>query len=429
MIAALGIPVYGVREIARVKNNPSKLADTYSGLLMVHSLLSIISAIVFYVMVLNIPKLSAEYELCMVGIGMILTNVFMINWLFGGLEKFVFISMVSISVRVLTIIGIFIWVKSPEDKVLYYGLNLVGNVISSIINMYIASKYVKFSFKFLDLKKHISPLFMLFSLSVITSVYVLLDSVILGFLKNNVEVGYYTTAMKLSKIPISLLTALTSVLIPKLAASTADNNSGEVSGLIDKSMNASLIISIPIAFGMFSLAREIILVFAGSLYLPALSSFQVLSFIIIPISIALISYQILLPKNKEKYLMFCSIIGMVVSLILNFVLIPALGGTGSAISSVATELIVALMLFLVSRKLVDILVPYKMIGSAILTCLSFFVFKYIFQNIFTNNVFIIISTALCGGIFYFGIMGFVFRVKLIRDLYASGINKFSGLLQ
>lgn len=428
IIAALGIPVYGVREIARVKGDPTKLSKTYSELLIIHSVLSIISALIFYVMILNVPKLSGEYELCMIGVGIILTNIFMINWLYGGLEKFVFISIVSISVRVLMILGIFILVKSPEDKVLYYGLNLLGNLITGIINISIASKHVKFSFNFFDIRKHFSPLFMLFSLTVITSVYVLLDSVILGFLKNNVEVGYYTTAMKLSKIPITLLTALTSVLIPKLTASTANNNLGEVSSLIDKSMNASLVISIPIAFGMFSLSREIILVFAGSLYLPALPSFQILSFIIIPISLALISYQVLLPRNKEKYMMFCSIIGMSISLLLNFILIPAYGGTGSAMSSIVTEFMVAIMLFFVSRKLVSILIPYRMICSAIITCTSFFLFKYIFQNIFRSDALVIISTAISGSLFYLIMMGVVFRVKLVRELYALGINKFTGLL-
>jgi len=416
IVSALGIPIYGVREIAKIKNDKEKLSKTFSELVIIHSTLAIICSIIFMFLLQFVPKLFAEYELCIIGIFVILSNVFLLNWFFAGLEKFAFISTISLLVRVLTIICIFLFVKSPADKVLYYSFNLLANIITGIIGIAYARKYIQFTFKSPNFKAHFGSLFFLFSLSVITSVYVLLDSVILGFLKNNSEVGYYSTAMKISKIPIALLTALTSVLLPKLSSIEFGD---EFNRLVNKAMRFSFLISIPISLGLFILSREIILIFAGNLYLPALSSFRILSFIIIPIGFALINYQVLLPYNREKYMMFAALVGVFVSLLLNFLLIPYLGNQGSAISSLSTEVVVAMILFLLSYKLCKFDIPYKLILNSFLTCGVMFIIKHFIYYFSDNSLTIIIGTAILGSLSYFTIMGCVFKNEIVVEMFVS----------
>mgnify|MGYP001759720053 CR=1 FL=1 len=418
--SALGIPIYGVREIARVKNDKVKLAKTYSELLIIHTILSVFFSFIFFILVKLVPQLTSEYGLCIIGIGIILTSVFSINWFYAGLEKFAVISSVSIIVRLLSVVFIFIFIKSPEDKTLYYGFNLIGNVITGLICMIIALRTTRFVTSDLEFMRHFRSLLLLFSLTVITSVYVILDSVILGFIKNNTEVGYYGTAMKLSKIPISLLSALTTVLIPQLSSLEFGE---KFKNLLSKSMNFSFVLSIPISFGLFVLSKEFILIFAGELFLPALSAFKILSFIIVPIGFALISYQILIPYNKEKYMMICSIMGLVCSLILNFILVPYLGNVGSAISSLGTEMLVSVFLFIVSFKLCKIALPVRVILLSLLTCSGFFGIKFFIKMYVTNLYTIVLITGLLSTIFYFAVMGFVFKVAVVKDFYTSITDK------
>ena len=420
IFSALGIPIYGVREIAKIKDNKQKLSKTFSELIIIHSTLAIFCSTLFLFLLQFVPKLFVEYELCIIGVLIILSNVFLLNWFFAGLEKFVFISVVSLLIRLLTISCIFLFVKSQADKTLYYSFNLVGNVITGIISIIFAKKYINFSFQLNNIKVHFKALFFLFSLSVITSVYVLLDSVILGFLKNNSEVGYYTTAMKISKIPIAFLTALTTVLLPKLSSIDFGD---EFKRLVNKAMRFSFIISIPISLGLFVLSKEIILIFAGTLYLPALSSFRILCFIIIPIGFALINYQVLLPYNREKYMMFAALIGVCVSLLLNFILVPYLGNQGSAISSLSTEVVVAIILFLLSYKLCKIEIPYRLIIESILSCSIMFLIKYFIAYFSDNNLIVIFCTGLLGSLVYFALMGYVFKNEIVNEAFINFKNK------
>lgn len=420
IVSALGIPIYAVREIARVKDNKVLLSKTYTEMIVIHTIISLLCSVVFGMMIFVIPELFADYQLCIIGIGIILSNVFLINWFFAGLEKFVFISIVSIVVRVITVLGIFLLVKAPEDKVIYYSLNLVGNIITGIVAVRFALRETTFTFGGIRFYKHLRSLFLLFSLTVITNVYVLLDSVILGFIKNNEEVAFYATATKLSKIPISLLFALTSVLIPKLS-SLQDKD--KFSDLLSKSVETTFILSIPIAIGLVVLSKELILIFAGEMYLPGLEGFRVLSFIIIPIGFALVNHQILLPYNKEKYMMRCAIAGMVTSLILNFTLVPCLGNLGSAISSLTTEIVVSLLLFFVSYKICKIKIPYRIIFYSIITCSSFFLIKY-FLSLLTNDKFVVLIFTLCLCSFiYFFVMSTIFKVRLLNDFSLIVLNK------
>lgn len=418
--SALGIPIYGVREIAKIKHNKEQLSKTFSELIIIHSTLAIICSVFFLLLLQFVPKLFAEYELCIIGVLTILSNVFLLNWFFAGLEKFGFISAVSLIVRLLTISCIFLFIKSNADKTLYYSFNLVGNLITGMISIIFARKYINFSFQLSNVKGHFRALFFLFSLSVITSVYVLLDSVILGFLKNNSEVGYYATAMKISKIPIVLLTALTTVLLPKLSSMEYGN---EFKNLVNKAMKFSFLLSIPISLGLFVLSKEIILIFAGALYLPAISSFRVLCFIIIPIGFALINYQVLLPFNREKYMMFAALIGVCVSLLLNFILVPYLGNQGSAVSSLSTEVVVAIILFLLSYKLCKIEIPYRLIIDSILSCSIMFLIKYIIAYFSDNNLIVIFCTGLIGSLVYFALMGYVFKNEIVNEALLNFKNK------
>lgn len=423
IFAALGIPIYGVREIARARRIKSDLDKTFSELSLIHGVTSVGSALIFFIIALCIPELYAEWNLCLIGVGLILSNAFTLNWLYGGLEKFSLITIVSVSVRIITIIGIFILVKTPQDKVYYYGLNLMSSILTGIVNVIIATRYVSVRWKNLQIRKHLKPLYLLFSVSVISSIYVLLDSVILGFLQNPTEVGYYYTAMRISKIPISIMAALTSVMIPRITQ-MADNNLKYVQDLVYKSAVVTIMLSIPIALGMYCLGRELILLVAGSEFLPSLNSFRVLCFMIIPISFALLNYQILLPYNKENIMMKISIVGAIISIILNISLIPSLGGFGSAISSIITEVVVAVLLYFVGRNVVRLQMPWILILQTVVACSTFFILHYIAVKIIKNNLMVILSTVFACTASYFFFMIIIFKNQFLLQNISIIRKKF-----
>ena len=268
---------------------------------------------------------------------------------------------------------------------------------------------------------------MLFSLSICTNAYVLLDSVILGFLKNTIEVGYYTVSMRISKLPVSLISSLTIVLIPALSSITVDKK--RTASLIDNSLSFTILFSIPISLGLFSLSPELVQVFAGHDFLQSVPSLRILSFIIVPIGVALVCYQVLLPLNKERLMMSTAIVGLCASLGLNLLLIPSLNSVGSATASLITEIIVAMLLFYFSNGIAKIIIPYKTLAHTVITSLSFIAVRGVVIGLSDNPVFTIILTTLVCAVLYLTVMIFVFKNEFLKNNVSSIRKKILTLLQ
>lgn len=422
IVAALGIPLYGTREVAKLRDNKYLLNKLFSELLTLHFCVSLICSIVFLLSLQFFEKLHTHFDLGLIGIGIILSNVFIINWLFSGLEKFAYITKISIIIRIISVIAIFLLIKDPRDKNLYYGITLVSNLSIGLINLAYSKRYISFNISDLRLKKHFKPLFVLFFLGVITNVYVLLDSVILGFLKDTVQVGYYAVAQRISKIPISLIASLTAVVIPFLTRNASEKE--KMSAMIDKTILFTVIICIPIAIGLFCLAPELVKVFAGESFTPSIIALRILSFIIIPIGLALVSYQVLLPINKEKLIMNTAFIGLTISLGLNFLLIPSFNNIGCAVSSLITEFVVAGILMFFSKKYISYKIPWRIIIQCLILTIPFFLIKEISITLISSTISIVIFSVFASIIIYFSGLILIFKNEFVIENYLIVKKKF-----
>lgn len=427
LLAALGIPLYGVREIAKVKDQPQALSRVFSELLFIHLATSVLAVLILFSLSYSIGRLRSDFALYQIGMSVVLGSVFIAEWFFQGTEQFKFIAIRSMTIRIFTIALLFLLVDGPEDKVLFYGLNLIAVLLAAAANMYAIRQMVKLSFRNLSFKRHFKPLLIIFSNSVVTTIYLVFDTIILGFLTSDQYVGYYSASMRISKLSLAVIAALSTVLLPRLTMAFKNENFQEAEMLLDKSLNFVVFISVPIALGTLCLSREIILLFAGDQYLPAVLSLQVSCFIVFFVGLALVfSHQILLPLHLEKRILYASIFGVVVSLLLNFNLIPVFRHVGAAISSLATEAVVTLILFFFARRALKFAFPLKQILQSALTCLLFFFIKYSVLQFTNNAVAVILITVLLSAISYLLFQLFVWKNKHILETL-SGFTMFSFL--
>lgn len=112
---------------------------------------------------------------------------------------------------------LFICVKTPQD-ILWYGMYcVVGVVGGNIFNFIRLKKYISFiPFKQLHPLKHLKPALRIFVLNLIISLYVNLNSVMLGFIKDTESVGLFTAATRLSQMILGVTSALGTVMLPRL---------------------------------------------------------------------------------------------------------------------------------------------------------------------------------------------------------------------
>lgn len=260
--------------------------------------------------------------------------------------------------------------------------------MSGIINFIYSRKFVKFTliWNYQKLKKHFKPLLYIFASTAAISVYVLLDSVFLGFISTKDAVGYYSLGIRVSKAPIILVTALGSVLIPKLSQAYHSDNQTYFYKLIQKSFDFVGIISFPIIVSMISLSNEIIIIFAGEKFLPAKTSFCILCVVIYLIGISnVFGMQMLNTTGRDKLMTISVTSGLICSIVLNITLIPYLNEVGAAIANLSSELCVTLVMFYFVRKNFKWNINYRNSILSFLCSLPLFGIIY-FSNGITDSI-------------------------------------------
>jgi O-antigen/teichoic acid export membrane protein len=384
IFSAIGIPLYGVREIAKLKKNPIERSILVKELLILKMALSLMFSLVFLILYSFIPSLQNNFDLIKIGCISILSSSFLIEWFYQGMEHYTFITIRTLIVKALSVLFILILVKSSDDKVIYYVILVGVNSLNALINFwyYLKKFHIKVTRK-LSLKKHIKPLLILFSINIAVSVYTVLDTIILGTLTNPEEVSLYNVSLKLSKVVVAVVLGFGFVLIPKIARLYSEKNILELKALISKSFNIILLISLPYCFFSCFFSEEILFLISGDKYIIAKNSFIIASFLPFIIGVCnILGTQFLLPIGKEKKILHATLLGLITSIILNFIFIPKMGFLGAAYSCLLAEIAVCTYIFLEAKKKINLMID----GSIIIHIISSLIITSAFILLFTHQI-------------------------------------------
>ncbi len=412
-VAGLGIPIYGVREVAKRRGNRLELNKVTSELLAIHLIATFACLLAFVCITQFSVRLRQSGGLFMIGYAILLSNAFLFEWFFQGIEEFTFIVRRSVFFKMVTVVLLFLLVRTAADTGWYYGLTLLSLFCSALVNMYYARRFVTISFRKLAVKQHLRPLFFLFATVAATSIYVILDNVILGFISGERYVGYYSTAMRISRISTMMVSAAGVALVPRLSALLNDGDVAGARKLLEKSLQLVVLLSVPIAFGTILLAPEFVLLFGGEKFLESVKVLRMVAFSALFIGLAQVfSLQILLPLHRERDMLTSIGIATLISLLLNFTLIPAYRHVGAAGSSLLTELVGCTLLWYFSRKKMMFHLPFRALFAATVSCIGFFPLKKALEltgtSLATTTVLVVASCALS----YFLIQWVLFRNEL-----------------
>lgn len=352
MFAQLGIPTYGTRVCAACRNDSAKLNKTVQELVIINSVTVLLTYIVFSLCLVIVPRFQTDKWLFIITSATILLNFLGMEWLFSALEQYAYITLRNLFFKVVAIVLMFAFVHKPEDYIIYGAINVVGTCGSNFLNLIYANRFLSHKLsKDLDLKQHIKPLFTFFMLTVSVSIYTHMDSVMLGFISTDAEVGYYAAATKMKMILVNTVTALGTVLLPRMSKYIADGKVREFTKMATKSFNFIFDISFPITIYFSVMAYAVIGFLAGDGYTNAIVPMQVITPTIVFISLSNITgMQILVPTKREKITTISTVTGAVVNLIVNALAIPSLGATGAALGTVIAEASVLIFQFVYLRK-------------------------------------------------------------------------------
>lgn len=343
LFATLGVNVLGVREIAVVKNDLEKRCQVFQNILGLNILFTVVVLILYWVVVHGYAKFALYTDLFYIGIAKIISTAFLVEWFFTGIEDFRYITIRSIFVKSGYVITVFLLVRNPDDYFIYLVLTMGVVVFNALINWFYVRRSIRFQLRELFSMKYLKTDLVLGCYSIMTSMYLTFNVMFLGLQTNNVEVGYYTTAFKLYAVVLGIFSAFTNVMLPRMSAVLGENNYAYFRQLIHRSFSLLFIVSIPLIIYTVMLAPQIIYVFSGEGYEGAILPMRMIMPLVLVVGIAqVLAIQFLMPMRKDKILFIASLLGAMLSLLMNVLVVPLKGSVGSALVLVCAESVVTL---------------------------------------------------------------------------------------
>ena len=341
--AALGITTYAVREGAKVKDDPEALSRLSSELLIINCCSSVIA----YIGILIICRvdLFSEYGL------LILINSFTIlfttigmEWVYNIKEDFTYITIRYIIMQIISVIFLFVFVKGPEDYYCYAIYVVMTSCGSNIINAFCLRKHIRiFKKRKLDIRRHIRPVLLLFSISIASVIFSNLDTTILGIMKGEAEVGIYQTGLKIDKIVTNIIAAVSTVVFSRssyLLKNGDLSENGEFKKLIIKFNGIIFMAAAPLSVGLMSVSINLTKALLSEEYASSAFVLMIISWNVLLSAVSRIyGHQILIGTGHDKQYFAATVLAIITDVVLDLLLIPRLGAIAAAISTVAACLI------------------------------------------------------------------------------------------
>lgn len=427
LFSMLGISSVGIREIAKNKSDRHTLSKTFCSLLSLNFISTAIATVTLIACIYTIPTMYEYHELMFVGVCKLIFNLFLVEWLYVGLEDFQYITKRTILVKLLYIASIFVFIHKPSDYPWYYILTVSSVCINAVINIFHSRHFITFSIRDINVRPYVNTFVIMGIYLLVTNIYSSLTAAWLGFLTNTVEVGYYTTSTKLHMIILALFSAFSNVLLPRVSSLISENKKDEYWHKIDQAVEALLLFSFPVTILSCIYSSNLIHLLAGDGYEGAYLPFSIIAPLIMVIGYEqIVVLQILLANKQEKIMLRNSIIGSLVAIACNLLFVQKLGAVGSAMVWLMSELTILTISLNDVRRIYCYRFPLGLFQKYSIAYIPLVLVLYILHDsILLKDVFALIVAVAVTGIFTLVVQKYYLKNTILFDI----INKFARIRQ
>lgn len=333
-IGLLGMQNYSIREIAYIKSNPESLKKCFYELCATRLLLLGITVFV-YICYIDFSKYP---QLMWIQLMYVIAVFIDPCWFYIGMEDMGKAVARNFFAKAANIVGIFLVVKTQQDYIKYVFLLSFMTLLASILAIPHLWSYFKIrptKVQIVKIGKHLKGSLELFWPQVATMIYLSVDKIMLEHFVSSSAVAFYDQAEKIVKIPLTFITVLSTVMMPRLASQFADNNLTQMKNYLSKTIKFSSMLAFPMMFGIAGIASVLIPWYLGNDFSPVIQGIWVLSPIIVLSSLVGISGDQYLVATKQTNILtisyFCAAIANV---LVDAILIPQYSIIGAAIGTI-----------------------------------------------------------------------------------------------
>ena len=356
LIAGLGISTYAVREGTKYRDSEKNFSEFANEVLSLNFASTFASYLLLIILLFASTKMRSSFTIIAILSVQILFSVIGVEWIFSIYEEYTYITLRGIAVKVISIVLLFLFVKSSQDIYNYAAINVLSSVGANLLNFHRAKKYFSFHFVgYSKWKKHLKPAVIIFTSNIAIMIYVNSDITMLGLMKGNSTVGIYSVSVKIYSIIKNMLGSILIVTIPRMSYFWGNKMKTEFERLIQKIYDVLIVLLLPIMVGLFTISHRIILLIFGESYLKAESSLQILSISLLFSIVGWIFSQcILIPAKKEKIILIATFISAFANISLNILLIGSWGEIATSITTLISELIMMIISIYYGKQICDV---------------------------------------------------------------------------
>lgn len=352
LFANLGISQYGVRECSKIKDNHEELSRTFFEIIVINLFSSAITYILLFIFIAcNSKAQSYQYEILLFSITIIL-GVIGTDWLYTALEDYRYIALRNLLLQIAALLMVLLFVHKKEDLYKYIVIQVIASAGGNIFGLFHLKKFISLKkFVHFGFFRHVRSILKLFLVVFFIRIFADMDTVMLGYLSTEKEVGIYSASNKISGVLSGMIASATAVFLPKIAYSFNKGDNEKVKSFLMMSMEGILMIGIPISIGACIFAERFILILSGISFQKAALSSQILSIrtFLSPVN-AMLLVNYLIPTEADKEAVIITAAAAIGNILLNFLLIPSKGAAGAAVGTVGAEAIELVLLYVFIRK-------------------------------------------------------------------------------
>ena len=352
LFAALGVATYGQRETSYVRDSLEDRSRVFWETQIFRIIMTSVVTVlyVFFAIFAVEEELSLLYYIYAIQVFSVAVDIV---WFFQGLEEFGKIVLRNVIIKLLTVVFVFTVVRTKDDLVYYVLCNAAANFISAFAMWGYLPKYIKkIPAKQLKPFRNIKVILGLFIPTIAIQIYTVLDKTMIGLITQDAnQNGYYEQAIKIARMALTVVTALGTVMIPRIGYHFEKGETETVKQYMYRSYRFVWLLSIPLCFGLMMISDNFVLWFFGKGYEPVIPLMKILALLILAIGVNTVTgNQYLIPTKREKVYTITVVIGAVVNFVLNLLLIYYFKAIGAAIASVIAETTIAVVQLLIVRK-------------------------------------------------------------------------------
>lgn len=411
LIGSIGVALYGNRQIAYYRDDKEKTSQIFWEIFLMRAVTILVALGMFFIFLNTQHQYHSAYLMQSI---LIVAAAFDISWFFMGIENFKVTVLRNILVKLISLICIFVFVKTKDDLNLYIAILSISQLLGNLTLFPYLRHYVKLpKLRSLRIWCHFKPSLILFVPQIATQLYLVLNKTMVGQMVSVEAAGFYDSSDKIVKMLLAVVTATGTVMLPHVANTFAKGQMEQVKQYLYTSFDFVSAISIPLMFGVAAVAPKFTRLFFGKGFDPVGPLMMIEAIVILVIAWSnVLGVQYLLPTGHNKEYTVSVTIGAVVNLVLNVPLIICLGANGAMISTVISEISVTAYQLYVTRKELRISLLFKDIWKYLVPGLIMALVVWQLGASMSTKIITVVVQVVIGGVIYIALAYLLNRQKI-----------------